>query len=435
MLCKDVRFKSKYVEDMIEEYGADSILESEPMMTQEIHDQIVLIMEFQYQYENSINFTDKIIDLMRFLMIPFFDKVLDRWARVTGNQQLIISCTELGIELPCFKYIDSTERDIIERQGLLFQMRQSSFTWSIEHLIIYDWIECIKYLYELDAERYFGKKCAYLCNTAAGYGSIKSLTFLREKGYPLDDYTIFHAAQNGSLDCFKYLHEQGCRILDEVVGMAAFRGNVECLKYAVEHLEQQKTKLSHEFICKSISAFIGQDYTIKEKSLECLKYLRERGCKIFAEDIFTCIHFNRLDCLQYLHDDYCTCDGSTMEYAVKSNLPNMKIIEYLYTHGCEIDIRAVNAAAEKSRTLKILKYLHEHGGSCDATTTAIAAKNGNIDALMYLHEHGCPWDISTTKNAENFFYLYQPCRPSGAEIDRYLQCLKYAIANGCPYQL
>ena len=49
-----------------------------------------------------------------------------------------------------------------------------------------------------------------------------------------------------------------------------------------------------------------------------------------------------------------------------------------------------------------------------------AAAGGYLDCLKYAHENGCPWCKKTCRNASERGYL---------------NCLKYAYENGCPWDI
>jgi hypothetical protein len=41
------------------------------------------------------------------------------------------------------------------------------------------------------------------------------------------------------------------------------------------------------------------------------------------------------------------------------------------------------------------QWAFENGCDWDASTCAVAAKNGHLDVLQWAFENGCPWDAST----------------------------------------
>jgi hypothetical protein len=154
------------------------------------------------------------------------------------------------------------------------------------------------------------------------------------------------------------------------------------------------------------------------------------------------------DCLQYLHEHGAACGDDALLVAA-SNIHNTKCFRYLVDAGCALDyalacaaMRSNSAAllyalekgctgclpsatyAARCGSLVCMKYVHEHGGSWDAGTCAMAARESGeatgqaFACLRYAHEHGCPWDEETC--------AYAACSGN-------LECLQYAHEHGCPW--
>lgn len=114
------------------------------------------------------------------------------------------------------------------------------------------------------------------------------------------------------------------------------------------------------------------------------------------------------------------------------------------------DSNCYGAAAQYGH-LHVLKYLHMSKCPLKAKNDAIlyAARGGQVECMQYLRSIGCPWDADVTiEYAVPGHYLYlqslttttssapwsddfslQP--PGGG----YLECLRYALENGCPVHL
>jgi len=155
-----------------------------------------------------------------------------------------------------------------------------------------------------------------------------------------------------------------------------------------------------------------------------------------------------LTLLKALHKEGKQLDTMTTYYAAQSG--NLEMLKYLYEHGCPWDENAPAVAAYYGH-FECLQYLHENGCKWDILTAQCAAQFARIDMLKYLHENGCPWGPSITADAgksgnlECLKFVYETCgkkwssetvlnivsRHNGEFID----CLQFAIENGCPYDL
>lgn len=69
--------------------------------------------------------------------------------------------------------------------------------------------------------------------------------------------------------------------------------------------------------------------------------------------------------------------------------------------------------------LQVLKFLHHQGCPCISLALSEAANKGDLNCMRFLREEcGCPWDMYTINEA--------------ASRARKMDCLVYAISNGCP---
>jgi hypothetical protein len=107
----------------------------------------------------------------------------------------------------------------------------------------------------------------------------------------------------------------------------------------------------------------------------------------------------------------------------------LNLIKYLYENGYRFSKHCCDTAVcsgfkskrpgdnESIKYLNCLKYLYNKGYQISSTTCSAAALGNNLDCLMFLHNIKCKWDSDTC--------FFASC--SGVD------CLKYAIENGCPY--
>jgi hypothetical protein len=97
---------------------------------------------------------------------------------------------------------------------------------------------------------------------------------------------------------------------------------------------------------------------------------------------------------------------------------------------------------EDSYALTQLKWrLSEGWPSDDACSDA--ARNGHLDVLKWARANGCPWDEWTCAYATRYFHILKWARENGCPWDAdtcswaagngHLDVLKWARANGCPW--
>jgi hypothetical protein len=97
---------------------------------------------------------------------------------------------------------------------------------------------------------------------------------------------------------------------------------------------------------------------------------------------------------------------------------NLDAIKELYKDGIDPYKIFLNNAIEKG-DIEIIEFFIGTGSyTFNTTHMSIAANNDNLPLMKYLYEAKCPWDSNT---------------PSDAAKNGYLECLKFAIDNGCEY--
>jgi len=99
-------------------------------------------------------------------------------------------------------------------------------------------------------------------------------------------------------------------------------------------------------------------------------------------------------------------------------------------------------AAAQYGHLSLLQYLHEQGCPWDWRALVFAARVVQLRCMQYLHTHGCPWDERVTMEFSGYYYdhyaryfEYPPWfddDPLVIPKDGYINCLRYALDNGCP---
>ena len=251
------------------------------------------------------------------------------------------------------------------------------------------------------------------------------------------------AAAAGDLTRLKRAHENGprgahgTRPWDMLTFNAAVKGgHLECMKYLREKgcpWDENPRTLARG-PC-AVAARGGH--------LECLKYLYENGCPWGWHTCRAAAESGQLECLKYLHEKGCAWDRRACNAAVEGG--HLECLKYLRENGCRVSADACSEAAQRGH-LECLKYLHENGGRAgDDIVCQVAAGNGRLECLKYAHENGCPWDKWTCEAAasndhlECLKYAHENECPwdkwtcEAAVRDGHLECLKYAHENGCPW--
>lgn len=196
-----------------------------------------------------------------------------------------------------------------------------------------------------------------------------------------------------------------------VMGIFAAGSSLECLKFLHE-----KGHTLDEHAC-GIAAGSGH--------LECLKYLRANGIPWNERTCRYAAGHGHLDCLRFAResdpDNPCPWNANACTEAAIGG--HLYILKYLREsdpdNPCPWTSDAINAAASNGN-LECLQYLFENGCPLGDRSLYYAATKGKLDCLKYLHEKGVPWD-STVCNA--------------ATIGGHLDCLKFANESTppCPW--
>ena len=113
----------------------------------------------------------------------------------------------------------------------------------------------------------------YVCDNAAGRGSVRLLKWARENNYAWGTHTCSYAAETGQLPALKYLHENGCPWSIYTCSYAAQYGHLPALQYLHENGCPWD-----EFTCL---------FAADEEQWDCLQYAVDNKCPkwgYFAEN-------------------------------------------------------------------------------------------------------------------------------------------------------
>ncbi|XP_050427340.1 uncharacterized protein LOC126837469 [Adelges cooleyi] len=138
-----------------------------------------------------------------------------------------------------------------------------------------------------------------------------------------------------------------------------------------------------------------------------IKFIRaNKRCTYISnvcEDAACCGH---LKCLKFGHLNGGSWTRSTLLSAACSS--NLDCLKYALENGCPWRSNYAERVEDS--------FCGMSSGGEEVCTAA--AGTGNLQGLKLLHEYGCPWNKSTTLTAASYGYM---------------ECLTYAIQNGCPY--
>lgn len=146
--------------------------------------------------------------------------------------------------------------------------------------------------------------------------------------------------------------------------------------------------------------------------LDCLQFLYKHGCTIDLATSYAAAESASLRCLQFLLETHCPCDEGTTEMAASKSLECLKL---LIEHGCAWDYRACEGAAVAG-SVQALVYLRSRGATFGIFTAEAAARAGHVAVLEYLYSLGCTFEC-----------LHAGAAASGG----HLPALQFLVEHGC----
>ena len=235
---------------------------------------------------------------------------------------------------------------------------------------------------------------------AIKYDFIDALTYTNKRRFVWNKKTSRFAFECNNLKILSYLLENNCPVYTNIYNYIKINTSVECIKYL--HDKGFKWDKNH---CQ-IAAENG--------NLEVLSYLHENKCPWDKEACSLASRMGHLECLKYLHENGCPWNECSTDAA--SCMGHLQCLKYLHENGCPWDEYSTEAASRMGH-LQCLKYLHENGCPWNECSTEAASRMGHLECLKYLHENGCHWNvIICNMSAQN----------------NHFECLKYAHEHGCP---
>jgi hypothetical protein len=265
-------------------------------------------------------------------------------------------------------------------------------------------LNCLQYVctHELSKVK---REC--VCEAAARGGHLDCLQCAHEHGYPIPKNASEIATIGGNVMCLQYIHEHGCHIFATCIKLATERNHADCLRYILLHFTDCVLLGLYVNIAIASSAQFG--------CVECLKILladakTREGVGILGllyigvSPIFMAAKFGHLKCLRLLYEY-----SRQLDFAAVNWKPDANTYQEAAGNG----------------HLNCLQYLHEqyciskgaYGNPWNSDTCLHAARFGHLDCLKYAHEHGCPWYMDTC---------------IAAYLNSQDECFRYAYINNCP---
>jgi hypothetical protein len=224
----------------------------------------------------------------------------------------------------------------------------------------------------------------------------------------------------------RWAHRNGCRV-EALTNSVAYHGNLLALNL-VRTLDPcfGKSKLFKDSVmehgcrgghvaCLEYGATLGGDpdeelslYAAKSGTVDCLKYIYEKGWPIAHGSLSIAVEEGNLDCVQFLARFDCqfpVLHHSLVESAAAYGRYDCLRFLLERSNGPYNGEIAATYAAEEGN-LDCLRLLHEKGCPCNTQAILFAVEEGNLDCVKYLHEQGCPWSEELL-----LIYASRSCNP------------------------
>ncbi len=263
-------------------------------------------------------------------------------------------------------------------------------------------------------------------SSAAKHGNSEIVRWLEEGGCPLNEYTFARAAEQGNVQNMKFLYECDCFRNEYTFDSAAKNTNLTNMKWLFEIgcpwdagtfsklalNGNWKIRRSREVdgFCENFDKV----YNTKNKVLDGMKWLREKGCPWDVETFDSAAESGILENMKWLREKGCPWGASTFVWAASNtNLTNMK---WLLKNGCPWDAHTFSSAVITASMFDLptnnLKWLKEQGCPWDEKILTCALPN--FKSSKWLLENGCVWSykvfsdhITYGDSAETFRALVQ----------------------------
>jgi len=228
------------------------------------------------------------------------------------------------------------------------------------------------------------------CSTAALYGHLPILVYLRSHHCPWDKQVYVSAAKNGHWDVFRYAHENNCP-----KGRGGSASSHLCYEAARMGCLEMVLYILQEFDPSTVWDSWTSALAAEGGHLNLLEYAHSRGYPINNLSATLAAKEGHLDILEFMFQHEYPWDEETCAQAAQNG--HWDCLLFAHRHGCPLGTRITYFGAE-SGNLEIVLYGHQHRdpetgkGGWDKRTTAIAAKHGHRNIVEYAYRYNLPWD-------------------------------------------
>jgi hypothetical protein len=299
------------------------------------------------------------------------------------------------------------------------------------HIHVLDWIV------QMNPEV---KKNIRPCADAAVRGRLKTLRWLRKKGFWWNSATCAAAAKGGHVEVLAWARNYyiPCAWDESACVRAAEQGHLEVLQW----LRSQDPPCPwNKTACFRA---VGQGH------LEVLQWLRSQDppCPWDETVCLQAVFSERLDILQWLRSQDPPCPWSKDVCTEAARIGHLDILQWARAHGASWSKAVPRVAADEGH-FDVLKWVISHGCPVGKSTCENVAGHGRLDLLQWLRSQDppCPWDGRTCAAAvmaERLDILQwlrgqiPPCPWDGyaiysAAVNGRWDIVKWARMNGCPW--
>lgn len=140
----------------------------------------------------------------------------------------------------------------------------------------------------------------------------------------------------------------------------------------------------------SINIIENDEYDDDEKLYIISLIYNVSNAKLWSDNIIlnNAVEHNQFNILLFLHKNGCFLEEITFNNAIISG--NLDMIKYLYIANCPYHEHTSCIYAAENNYLEVCKYLKEISFKFDVGTTIAAAYSGKLDCLKFAIDNGCP---------------------------------------------
>ena len=256
--------------------------------------------------------------------------------------------------------------------------------------VVCDNFECVKFLNKIGF-----KFENYIIPPIAKRDSADQLKYVLDNGFKWNDIYFYDFCNNSSFNLIKFLvenkyvsgesgHDMSCYYERLILG-----GRLDIISYLFDN-----KFISNKLEYLSILA-------ISNGNIDILKFFHEKGTPLTADMAKEAAIKTNLECLRYLYDNNCIFDETVYDGAINANSEDC--VKFLINIKCPF-----------------------------GTKYYLAADKGYLNLVKIFEKEVNIWDerlfINLASVSVNDFIVRK-----GGHIKNYLECVKYAFNNNCPW--